>query len=285
MDVLDNQAVGDAFPGDGASGAVLGPIFDSNGGYYNVTGNPVYAQYAYGRYGEYYWSEPVPIPVGPAILQPGTVGVRFRNYAAGQAAAVSGSLSEHGEPAVQITSGGTASQVSAGLVKLDSITLGVLAASIGFPTSGSGAIAAGYSRLLVTGVLRGDNAGADIDVHCRINGDAGAGNYKWQRVQGSAAAAGAAADGGADTSWQIGFCPAAAAPVSEVMPLEMWLPNPQTGGRAAFLAHSFEWNGVAEFMFAHGGSHELAGVIATLLFFPAAGNFVPGSTLSLYGLT
>lgn len=110
MDILDAQTVADAFPQDGAGGAIaqLGPIFDSNGGYYNVTGNPVYAQYAYGRYGEYYWSDPVPIPVGPAILEPGTVGVRFRNYTAGAVATVSGALSEKGEPAVQITSGGIA---------------------------------------------------------------------------------------------------------------------------------------------------------------------------------
>lgn len=108
MDVLDAQVVADTFPPDGASGpvALLGPIFDSNGGYYNVETNPVYAQYAYGVYGAYYWSEPVPIPVGPAILQPGTVGVRFRNYIAGSAAVVSGALSEKGEPSVQITSGG-----------------------------------------------------------------------------------------------------------------------------------------------------------------------------------
>lgn len=108
MDVLDAQTVADTFPPDGASGpvALLGPIFGSNGGYYNVQANPVYAQYAYGVYGAYYWSEPVPIPVGPAILQPGTVGVRFKNYVAGQVAVVSGALSEPNEPSVQITSGG-----------------------------------------------------------------------------------------------------------------------------------------------------------------------------------
>lgn len=111
MDVLDAQAVADAFPQDGASGAIaqLGPIFDSNGGYYNVTDNPVFAQYAYGQYGEAYWTPAVPIPIGPAVLAPGTVGVRFKNYTAGKVAHVSGALSEKREPAVQITSGGIAS--------------------------------------------------------------------------------------------------------------------------------------------------------------------------------
>lgn len=133
MDTLDAQAVGDAFPGDAAAGAVaqLGPIFDSNGGYYNVQTNPVYAQYAYGTYGNYFWTPPVPIPVGPAILQPGTVAVRFRNYTAGSVATVSGALSEKGEPAVQITSGGVAS--SSG-VRVNGITGSV---------SSAGAIVAG----------------------------------------------------------------------------------------------------------------------------------------------
>lgn len=108
MDTLDNQLVADTFPADGQSGgAQLGPIYNSNGGYYIVADNDVYAQYAYGTQGDVWWTDSVFIPIGPAILEPGTVGVRFANRVAGQAAHVSGSLSEHLEPSVQITSGGT----------------------------------------------------------------------------------------------------------------------------------------------------------------------------------
>lgn len=110
MDVLDTQTVADDFPADGAAGAIaqLGPIWGSNGGYYNIESNPVYAQYGYGDYGSIQWTPPVPIPVGPALLTAGTVAVRFKNFTAGAAAVVSGALAERGEPQVQITAGGVA---------------------------------------------------------------------------------------------------------------------------------------------------------------------------------
>lgn len=113
MIVLDAQAVADTFPLDGTQGgAQMFPAYRSNGGYFNVVGNPVYIQLAYsaipsGGQGETHWTPPVPFPVGPGILAPGTVGIRFRNYTAGKVATVSGALAEHTEPPVIVTSAGT----------------------------------------------------------------------------------------------------------------------------------------------------------------------------------
>ena len=178
MDILDAQAVGDAFPQDGAGGSIaqLGPIFDSAGGYYNVTGAAVYAQYAYGKYGEFYWTDPVPIPVGPAILAAGTVGVRFKNYTPGSPATVSGALSEHGEPAVQITAGGVASVTSgAGSMQLiGDVLLAAAAANIDF----SGISQSGFTHLKLIASLRSDAAVNASLAGVQVNADGAAADYE-----------------------------------------------------------------------------------------------------------
>lgn len=120
MYILDNVTVADQFPGDFAAQAlgplaIMGPAIKSNGGYFQIANNPVYAQLAYSPqpagygFGQVTWTKAFPFPVGPGILAPGTVGIRFKNYTPGSAAVVSGALSEHSEPQIEVTSSGSTS--------------------------------------------------------------------------------------------------------------------------------------------------------------------------------
>lgn len=219
MDVLDAQAVADAFPLDGAGGAVLGPIFNSAGGYYNVETNPVYVQYGYGAYGEVQWTPAVPIPVGPAILAPGTVAVRFRNYVAGNAAVVSGALSERGEPVVQITSGGIASAGSSGLTVISDQVLGGPAASIDFS-----AIPSTFRALQLIAQLRSTAGAIATDrLFLTVNADGGA-NYAEQALRFNN---GVSSDdkGVGETSFQQWFIPAGLAPAGAAGELVAYFAN------------------------------------------------------------
>lgn len=109
MLTLDSVAVADTFPEPGKGGALLLEEGGSNGGYFAVTGNDVYVELAYGRQGAIFWTEPVHVSPGNGILQPGTAGVRFRNYTPGQVATVSAGLSSRSEPSLQLTAAGVSS--------------------------------------------------------------------------------------------------------------------------------------------------------------------------------
>lgn len=125
MIVLDNVTVGDSFPNENAQqpAAIMFPAVKSNGGYFTITNNPVYVQLAYNigaagyGYGQSRWTKSIPFPVGPGILLPGTVGIRFSNYTPGKAAIVSGALAEEAEPSIEVTSSGTAGSTGSGGVK------------------------------------------------------------------------------------------------------------------------------------------------------------------------
>lgn len=155
MQILDNQPVLDQFPADQATpgqAAILGPIINSNGGYCNIEDNPVYAEYAYTQDGSaagIVWGDPVPLPVGPIILAPGTVGVRFRNYTPGQNAVVFGSLSFPREPQVQITSGGIATAGSSSEITGRLSSLGSIVSGTGFSVlhTGTGAYTVSFDSV------------------------------------------------------------------------------------------------------------------------------------------
>lgn len=136
METLDNVAVADSYPAGQSGGAQLGPIYSSNGGYFSVT-EPVYVQYAYGSYGSQFWTQEVPLPAGPVVLDPGTVGIRLRNYVAGTIAFVSGALSERGEPKVTVTSSGVAAPAAAATMITGRVTAGGAQTGTGFTVNHS----------------------------------------------------------------------------------------------------------------------------------------------------
>lgn len=117
MITLDNVTVPDLFPTENAQqpAAIMFPAIKSNGGYFQISGNPVYIELAYTieagdfGHGQARWTKAIPFPTGPGLILPGTVGVRFQNYTPGKVATVSGALAEHAEPSIQVTSSGSIS--------------------------------------------------------------------------------------------------------------------------------------------------------------------------------
>jgi hypothetical protein len=126
VQILDSISCGN----DYTQAATMADVYDSNGGYFTVAGNDVFAQLEYGGLGQTFWTPEFHVPVGNGILQPSTTGIRFRNYLAGQTGIVSGALSESAEPAVALTAGGNANPVS-------NVITGIVDAT-GAPISGTG---------------------------------------------------------------------------------------------------------------------------------------------------
>ena len=104
MRVLDSILCGN----DYTVAASVQDVYNSNGGYFVIQNNDTYMRMQYGTLGNTTWTQEVHVPVGNGILQPGTLGVQFRNYTAGSVATVSVSLSNQTEPALALTAGGQA---------------------------------------------------------------------------------------------------------------------------------------------------------------------------------
>ena len=104
MRVLDGITCTDGY----AEAATIAYVYDSGGGYFAVSSHDTYAQLQYGKHGFEQWTPEVHVPVGSGILNPGTIGIRFRNYVAGSAAVVSAALSLPTEPTFAIGAGGIA---------------------------------------------------------------------------------------------------------------------------------------------------------------------------------
>lgn len=104
MRTLDSVACGD----DYTLTAQILDVFNSNGGYFVVSGADAFMQLQYGGKGTSFFTNEVHVPVGNGILQPLTQGIRFRNYTAGSTATVSAGLSENAEPNIILTAGGQA---------------------------------------------------------------------------------------------------------------------------------------------------------------------------------
>jgi hypothetical protein len=100
MEILDAVTVGDTY----TQAATIDNVYDSNGGFYALSGADVYMQLQYGRHGLEQWTNEVHIPVGAGsvsgVIAPGTVGIRVRNFAAGQPATISAALAFPAEPPI-----------------------------------------------------------------------------------------------------------------------------------------------------------------------------------------
>lgn len=181
MIILDNVAVADAFPNENAQqpSAIMFPAIKSNGGYFQITNNPVYLELAYGiapgefGYGQTRWTQQIPFPTGPGILQPGTVGVRFKNYTPGKIANVSGALAENAEPAIEVTSSGIATSTSKTVLALLSDTSTVTLVNsvaevtlIDFLIAANSLPANGLAKLTVMGTMI-NNTGANQGINLR----------------------------------------------------------------------------------------------------------------------
>lgn len=106
---LINAVCSDAY----TSSATCQDVWNSVGGWFFVTANPVYFQLQYGPLAMSYWADELPLEAGAsASLPKECVGFRFRNQNAGQNAVVSGQLSYGKQPLLDLTFPGAASVVA-----------------------------------------------------------------------------------------------------------------------------------------------------------------------------
>lgn len=288
--ILPNTTTADQYPGTAGGAQIgIGDIFGS--GFFVVANAAVFAQYFHGPRGQSDNSDELFLPPGTypltATAKDPLGGIRFRSAVTGTPAQVFGVLYYPDEATLLASSEFTAAVSPAGGITggtgsvstIFSTTLAAPAASILIPATGT--IPSTFSVLQMFASLRGDNAGSDVDVRAQINGDVGA-NYNSQRMNGSGGAVAAAATAAA-VSWQLGFCPAAAAAVGEFGPFMVTFPNYAAGQRVQFICQNYENNNVAQFIFGVGGSHLVVANLSTILLFPSAGNFAAGSKVILYG--
>ena len=97
---LINAVCSDAY----TTAATCQDVWNSVGGWFFVTTNPVYFQLQYGPLAMSYWADELPLEAGAsAALPKECVGFRFRNQNAGQNAIVSGQLSYGRQPLLDLT--------------------------------------------------------------------------------------------------------------------------------------------------------------------------------------
>lgn len=139
MRVLNSVSCGDNY----TDAATIVPVFNSNGGTFNVTSADAFMQLAYipdlgdnPKSQNWAWTQEFRVPVGNTgavgSLQPGTVGVRFRNYVAGSVATIGATLAGPLEPSILVSSSGISANTVTGTVT------GIIPAAGTTPTSGTG---------------------------------------------------------------------------------------------------------------------------------------------------
>ena len=170
------------------------------------------------------------------------------------------------------------------MVQLYDSTLGVATAS--FDVS---SISGAYNHLRLHLLIRGDTAAANTRFQMRFNNDT-AGNYDWQRMFLAAAGPPGGQESFAATSLEVGDIPAATSTASlfgqGVIDIAAYA---QTTAHKLeqFSGTSIEGPGTGTgnmVLWSSGGRWRSTAAINRITIFPAAGNFIAGSRLTIYGL-
>jgi hypothetical protein len=176
---------------------------------------------------------------------------------------------------------GWVSLLATAITKLDEQILSGAAASVTFS-----AISASYRHLQIRAQCRSDTVAVVTDLRVRFNGDTAA-NYYSQASYGQAAATGAA-EGLAQTFVGVSDMSAASAPAGHAGAFAIELENyAATVFYKQFTAQSNDSYGTATAQMIIrnvGGRWQSTAAINSVTLFPAAGNFIAGSTFTLYGL-
>jgi hypothetical protein len=153
--------------------------------------------------------------------------------------------------------------------------------SIRFPLIGD--LPSGFSLLTIDGQARGDTAAVNTDIVVQVNGDTGT-NYVWQQLFGNNNVASSQQNAAATATPPIAGIPAATAGSSAGV-FNFRIPNyggttfPKEGICTSQLIESFAV--ASEFLIVRGWHWTGTSAINNLLLFPAAGNFVAGSSFVL----
>lgn len=142
-----------------------------------------------------------------------------------------------------------------------------------------------YNHLKLVMSLRGDDASTGVNVLVRFNGDAGA-NYDFEQLEAYATSTSAAESFGS-TFWTVAGAPAASAPASAFAAITIWIPQYSYASalKTALSDYSVEYaasSGNLRRGMIGGVWHNTA-AINRITILAAAGNWVVGSRVSLYG--
>lgn len=169
--------------------------------------------------------------------------------------------------------------------KIDEYIFPSAGSNITFPTAG-GTLTQAYRNLMFSTCARGDTSAVQVLVKMQFNGDTGA-NYIWSYDQDVNATVTGSSTSGA-TEIAILLCSAATAPANYAGIGTIFIPNYSgtTFAKAATGIESVQVGaGTAGAQVStRGGNWSSTAAITSIKLFAAAGNFVTGSTFSLYGL-
>lgn len=175
----------------------------------------------------------------------------------------------------------TAIQLNAGGIQqiaTTTLTVATSAMSLNVPATTS------YNFIKVSWRVRGDTASAAQQLYLRFNGDTGS-NYLWQNVQGNNSTASSNTSGAATTFIHIGTmtCNSATALYFSSGDFEISGASDTTnyktavGKDIALASTTNMWAGT------YGGQWQSAAAITSVSLTPQVGNFMAGSTMTMYG--
>jgi hypothetical protein len=172
-------------------------------------------------------------------------------------------------------------RVQKGIGAISDTTLGGSAANVDITS-----ISATYAHLLIVTYARGDAAAAGTNLNLRFNGDAAA-NYDWQTLSASAAVINAA-EAFAQAQITLGLMPAISAGANLFNAQCFFIPHyaGSANNKLALAITSYK-SGTTTGLMANtlaGGFWRSAAAINRITLLPAAGNFVAGTRVSLYGM-
>jgi hypothetical protein len=175
----------------------------------------------------------------------------------------------------------TAAEFKKGIGCISDTTLGGSAANVDITS-----IVATYAHLLIVSYARGDTAAANTALNVRFNNDTAA-NYDFQRLTGGAATV-SAFEAFAQTSIISCFIPANTAGANLFNASLVFIPhyagsaNNKVALSLASVKLGTTTGSLATYL--HGGFWRSSAAINRITLLPAAGNFVAGTRVSLYGM-
>lgn len=281
MQTFDGKQTSDGY----TDTCTLSGVWNSNGGFWSITGAEAFVQLQWGRLGTAEWTSEVHVPVGTAILTPPTIGVRFRSYLPGVPATVTAALAGEDEPAIEVGTPTTANvNVTGTFTLIQTQTLGSPAAAVTFAS-----IPATYQDLEVRVAAQSTSVAATTDdLLMQLSGDTGA-DYSYELVNGTGATA-SASQALLQTTGNVGVVPtedgiAAGAFGATIIDI---LNYAQSGQFHSWLARSsgtagtgVGYNRTSAGMWT--GASEL--VTSLKLTLSSGSNFPAGSRFSLYGIS
>jgi hypothetical protein len=175
-----------------------------------------------------------------------------------------------------------AAEFKKGIGSIFDTTLGASAANVDVTS-----ISATYAHLLVVIYARGDNASVNTGIQIRFNGDSAA-NYDYQLMRAAGATVSNVAEGFGQTSASMGLCPANTAGANLFGAQVVFIPHyaGASNNKVLVLVSSHKYgtsttNIIAEL---DAGFWRSNAAINRITLLPAAGNFVTGTRVTVYGM-